>query len=253
MKKNLYNSLKILFLLLISSQSGISQSKSPFGFELGVTFSQFKMENTDYQSWETLTTEINPVISPLITISKYWLLTKHLQIITGLQYQMAGNRSYSYSDYTATTSYSEEWGTLKMHKLCLPLTFGYLFNSGKLKPFLYLGVRPNILLSGHIYSKYHGVIAYPDRNENIDYENEQNIFEKNEFFIPPKRIFNQFSVGLSTSINQHIRINLNYNLGHNYYKNIFVSRGNYSTYTWSEKTSIPGCDYVIGMQYVFNN
>jgi len=138
-------------LLLIPSQFGISQSISSFGLELGITFSQFKTENSISQYGETITTTINPIISPLLGVSKYWPLTKHFQIATGLQYQMAGKRTYSYTDYAATTSYSKEWEIIKMHKLSFPITFGYLFKLGKFEPYLYLGVRPNIILSGNIY------------------------------------------------------------------------------------------------------
>ena len=253
MKINHCNLLKIILLWLITSQSGISQSKSLVGLELGIGFSQFKTENIIYQDGETITTTINPIISPLIGISKDWKLTKHLQITTGLQYQMAGKKSYSYTDYTATEYYSEEWETFKMHKLCFPLTLGYTFKIGKIKSSFYLGVRPNIILSGNIWSKYHSIIIYPDRIDNMDIENELNLFDKNEYFIPPKRIFNQFSFGLSTSVKQHFKIIFNCNIGYNYYKNIYVSRGNYSTYSWSEKTSIPGCDYVISLQYIINS
>jgi hypothetical protein len=243
----------IFFLLLIPSQSGISQSKSGIGLELGIAFSQFRTKNVVSQYGETTTTTINPVISPLIAVSKGWPLTKHLQIITGLQYQMSGKRSYSYTDYTATTSYMEEWETLKMHKLCLPLTLGYFFKSGNFQPFLYLGIRPNIILLGNIYSRFHEIVVLSAENENtIDYNDKRNIFEKNEYFVPPKRIFNQVSAGVSFSIKQHININFSYNYGHNYYKSIFVNRGNHSTYSWSEKTSIPACDYIISVKYVLN-
>jgi hypothetical protein len=250
---NFYNFLKILCLLIIPSHFGFSQSKSQIGLELGITFSQFKTGNSISQYGETITTTINPVISPLIAISKEWTLNKHLQIITGLEYQMTGKRSYSYTDYTATTSYIKEWETLKMHKFCLPITFGYLFNIGKFQPFLYFGVRPNLVLSGSIYSKFHEIVVLSEGYENtIDDSNKQNIFDKNEYFIPPKRIFNQLRFGFSTLISQNIKISFNFNKGHNYYKNVFVSRGNYSTYTWTEKTSIPSNDYVISLIYILN-
>jgi hypothetical protein len=251
-KTNLRDLLKILFLLLIYPQIGISQSKSSIGFELGIAISQFKTENVVYESGETRTTKIRPIISPLIGISKDWPLKKHFQITTGLQYQIAGYKSYCYTDYTATEYYSEEWETFKMHKLCFPLTLGYIFKIGKISPSFYLGVRPNIILSGNIWSKYHSIIIYQDRTDNMDVENELNLFDRNEYFIPPKRISNQFCFGLSTSIGQHIKFNINYTIGYNYYKNIYVSRGNYSTYTWSEKTSIPSCDYIISLKYILN-
>ena len=256
MKTNFCRFLKILFLLLIPSKIAVSQSKSQIGLELGISFSQFKTGNVISQYGETKTTTINPVLSPLIAISRDWTLTKHLQIITGLQYQMTGKKSYSYTDITATSSYIKEWETLKMHKLCLPITFGYLFNLGKFQPFLYLGVRPNLILNGSIYSKFHELVV--DMNSgivnNIDFSNKQNIFDKDEHFVPPKRIFNQISFGLSTSIGQHIKFNINYTFGHNSYENKGnIYRANGTSYLWSERTSIPSCDYVISVLYILNS
>jgi hypothetical protein len=250
-KIKFFNFLTILFLLLIPSQFGFSQSKTQFELVLGITFSQFKTENPISQYGETITTTINPVFSPLIGLVKPWTLTKHIQIATGLQYQMAGKKSYTYTEYAATTSYSKEWEIIIIHKLCMPVTIGYLF-PGKLKTCFYLGVRPNIILSGNIYYKYHGIVVYPDRNESVDSENKQHFFDKNDQITSPKRIFNQLSFGFSTSLNQHIKLNFNFSTGHNYYENVYLFRGNYSTYTWSEKRSIPANDYFIGLEYSLN-
>ena len=253
MKKNPYCILIIFFLLPALSQPGVSQAVFPVGLELGITFSQFTTKNTVSEYWETRTTTVKPLYGPLIGISKDWMLTKHIRFSSGLQYQMAGKRSYTYADPTLTTSYSKEWENLTMHKLCLPLKLGFVFKPGKLSPVLYLGVRPNFILSGFTSYRYHGIIVYEDRDESIDSDSKQKLFDKNEYFVPPKRIFNQLTIGLSTPVGQHIRIDLNFNAGHNYYKNIFISRGNHSTYTWSEKKSIPGRDYVISVQYILNS
>jgi hypothetical protein len=244
--------LVLLIIFLTFQFIGLSQTTSSFGLEAGITFSQFSDENIVDDSWETRTTEINPIVSTLIGISKSWLNSKHFQFTSGLQYHLAGNKSYTITDPNATDSYSEEWNTLKMSKLCVPLTLGYLFRIGKLQSSINLGVRPNIILSGNMSYIYHSTIAYEDRIEDNVYEYEQNLFEENDYYIPPKRIFNQFSFGLSTSIGQHFAVNLTYSFGHNYYTSIFVQRGNYSTYTWSENTSIPGSDFVICIQYYFN-
>ena len=245
--------LSVLLIIFLTFQSlGLSQTTSNFGLEAGITFSQFPDENIVYESYETRTTKINPIISPLIGISKNWQLRKHIKFTTGLQYHMAGYKSYCFTDYTATEYYSEDWETFKMHKLCTPLTLGYVFKLGKIKPAFYLGVRPNIILSGNIYSKYHSIIVYPDRIDNMDIEDERNLFEENEHYVPPKRVFNQLSFGLSTLIGQYFTVNLNCNIGHNYYTSMGVIRGNHSSYTWSENTSIPGSDYVICIQYYFS-
>lgn len=253
MKFNFCSFPAIILLVLIPSQIVIPQSKSTVGIELGIAFSQFKTGNDISQYGETVTTTIKPVISPLISVSKDWPLAKHLKIITGLQYQMTGKRSYVYTYYPFSASYSREWETIKMHKLCLPVSLGYEFKIGNFQPFLYLGLRPNILLAGSTYSKFHEiVILSPGDQNSIDYNEEQNLFNKNEYYIPPKRIFIQYSIGLSTSISRHFKININYNRGYNYYTSIFVEHGNYSTYSWREKFSIPSSDYVISIKYILN-
>jgi hypothetical protein len=252
-KINFYRLLKILFLVLIPSQFAISQSKSTVGIELGIAFSQFKTGNDISQYGEIANTTIKPVFSPLIGVSKDWQLTKHLRIITGLQYLMTGKRSYTYTYYPVSASYSQEWETIKLHKLSLPVALGYEFKLGNFQPFLYLGLRPNILLAGSKYSKFHEIVVLSPGDENsIDFNDRQNVFEKNEYYIPPKRIFLQYCLGLSTSISRHLKININYNIGHNYYTNIIVVRGNYSTYSWREKISIPSSDYLISIKYILN-
>ena len=166
---------------------------------------------------------------------------------------MTGKRTYTYTYYPQSTSYSQAWETLRMHKFCLPVSLGYLFRLRNFQPFLYLGLRPNLILSGSTYSKFHEIIVLSPGDQNsIDYNDKQNIFDKNEYYVPPKRIYIQYSVGLSTSISRRLKININYNIGHNYYTSIFISRGNYSTYSWREKISIPGSDYVISIRYILN-
>lgn len=149
-----------LIIFLTFQFIGLSQTTSSFGLEAGITFSQFPDENIVYESWETRTTEINPIVSTLIGISKNWLTSKHFQFTSGLQYHLACNKSYSITDLNATESYTEEWNTLKMYKLCVPLTLGYLFRKGKLQSSLNMGVRPNIILSGNMSTKYHSATDY---------------------------------------------------------------------------------------------
>lgn len=253
MKIEISNLLKIVIFLSNIPQFGISQPKSQIGFELGISISQFHTENVLYESWGTrITTKTNPIISPLAGISKEWLLRNHFQITTGLQYQMSGYKSYSLTDNLPyTDDYYEDWEIFKLHKFCFPLTIGYQFNLYKIKPSLYLGVRPNLILSGKINRKHHGIITRPDRIDYEDHEEDYNLFNKDRYYIiPPKRIFNQFCIGFSSSIRQRYKIDFNYNIGYNYYKEMHTSTGNHGNTTWSEKKSMPSCDYILIMQYL---
>jgi hypothetical protein len=251
MKIKLSILLKILIFLSNIPQFGISQPISPVGFELGISISQFHTENVIYESWETRTAKTNSIISPLIGISKEWLLRNHFQIKTELQYQMAGYKSYCLTDYVITDDYSEDWEILKIHKFCFPLTLGYQFKLYKIKPTLYLGVRPNLIVSGKINRKHHSIITRPDRIDYEDQEYDLSLFNKDGFYLnPPKRIFNQFCFGFSSSIGQRYKIDFNYSIGYNYYELIHTSTGNYGNITWSEKKPMPGCDYILVMRYL---
>jgi hypothetical protein len=64
-----------------------------------------------------------------------------------------------------------------------------------------------------------------------------------DYYIPPKRFVNQYTLGLSTELGQHIKINLNYNIGHN----------DYNDFRSTFKTSIPSSDYIIIVQYFLNS
>jgi len=250
MKIKISNLLKLVIFLSNIPQFGISQPKSQIGFELGISISQFHTENVYYESWGTrITTKTNPIFSPLAGISKEWLLRNHFQITTGLQYQMSGYKSYSLTDnLPITDGYSEEWEILKIHKFCFPLTLQYQFKLFKIKPSIYFGVRPNLILTGKINIKHQDFITPPDRIEYNEYG--YNLFRDGYFIIPPKRIFNQFCFGFSSSIRQRYKIDFNYNMGYNYYKEMHTSTGNHGNTTWSEKKSIPSCDYILILQYL---
>jgi len=249
----------ICFSLLNLSQTSIAQNVSIFGLELGISFSQFPTKSEWDEIAKSGTIEINPLISPLIGISKEWIIFKHLQITFGAQYQMSGDREYKFTKYTwpVINDYYENWESIKIHKLSIPITLGYTFKINKIKPSIYFGARPNYILSVNQYSKHH-VHNEPDRPPTTpqDTYSEQKLNLYKYTFVsitpyvhynPPKRLLNQLCLGVSTSIGQNIKINLSYNLGHYSYTWDY----DYGYGAFTETIVLPGSDYILSLQYNF--
>ena len=237
----------ICIFFLCPSHDSIAQKTSLIGLELGISFSQFPDNSNWDETDRSGTSEIHPLISPLVGISKDWPVSKHIQISGGVQYQMSGNSKYEYTIYTwpIINEYYEEWSTIKIHKICVPVALGYKFKVNKVNPFIYFGIRPNFMIYASEYRKIH-VHNEPDRPSTVPqdvYSEEKMNFLKYShiYYNPPKRLFIQFCTGVSTAIGQKVRINISYNLGHN-------------SYSWDygygdASTVLPGSDYVVSLQY----
>lgn len=249
----------IYFFLLNLSKISIAQNVSIVGLELGISFSQFP----DYSNWDEIAKsgkiDINPLISPLLGISKDWTIFKNLQITCGAQYQMSGYRKYEFTKYTwpVDIEYSENWEKIKIHKLCVPIVLGYKFKVNKVSPSIYIGARSNYILYANRYYKRH-VHYEPDRPPTVpqdDYSEAKMNLLKYRFhnvdpyvhYNPPKRLLLQLCVGVSTSIGQRIEINLSYNLGHYSYTWDY----DYGYGAFTETTVLPGSDYILSFQYNF--
>jgi hypothetical protein len=234
--------LTLLIILLACSQIGMTQPVHIIDLDIGITFSQFPTRG-EWTSFHEVGTD--PLLRPIIGISKEWTLKKHLQLASGLQYQMAGTKYHELIFYGQW-----EEGTFvyyKLQKLCFPLTLGYIFKIGTLKPSCYLGVRPNLILS----AKMDDISTDTQMGPHWSNQHRNDLFD---YYIPPKRFVNQFTLGLSTELGQHIKINLNYNIGHNDYTdfttNTFITG---ATHSHIIKTSIPSSDYIISVQYFLNS
>ena len=243
----------LIFIIILSiiPQTGLTQPVSKIGLELGLSFSQFPTKDNWSSIYDLETTRIKPLISPLIGISREWVVSKHIKFNSGLIYHMTGTRSYILDQNIsgAIVEYTETWENLKMHKICLPLTIGYVFRLGKLQPSLYLGITPNYIFS--LSMEVHDHSHY--RIDNKYGGAEDTYSESGRFSLNPhKNLMNQFTLGFSTPLGQHIKIDLNYNAGHNYYSVTNTVHGMHSSYNIIEKIYIPGSDYMITMQYKFN-
>jgi hypothetical protein len=242
----------IFFIILsIIPRSGITQPVSKLGLEIGVTFSQFTTKDNWSSIYDLETTRVNPLISSLIGISREWVILKHIKFNSGLEYHMTGTRSYILDQNIsgAIVDYTETWENLKMHKICLPLTLGYVFTLGKLQPSFYLGITPNYIFSLSMESHDHTHYRIDNQYGGA----EDSYSESGRFSLNPhKKLMNQFTIGFSSPIGQHFKIYFNYNAGHNYYTVTSVVQGMHSSHSITDKIYIPGSDYIIGMQYKFN-
>jgi hypothetical protein len=243
----------LLILTLVMPDTILSQTTFLLDIESGLSFSQFSSQNIVGEVWgETRTTKVTPVISPLLGISHRFILFKNFHLATGIQYQVAGTVTSTHTDFTTSPIFYDELETIRMHKIGFPVLLEYVIGNGRIKPAFIMGIRPNCILSGSIVDEFHETYFYEDgRTEPIDFESEQKLFENNDYYTHPKRLFIQYCPGISTQIGNRLRVNCNYNIGKNYYVATFVRRGNHSTYTWTERFEIPASDFILSIRYSF--
>jgi hypothetical protein len=244
----IYLRLIICFIIIIHPVNLISQSKLIPSLELGFSFSQFPSKSL-YVTWQisdSTETRTNPIVSPVIGISSKLHLFNNFKVIIGLNYQLSGTKSYSYSHWTDPniypSSYFKYWQNLKIHKITMPVGLGFEFNFKQIKPMIFIETKPNFILSAKKFEKsYHSQWTEP-------IENKTNLFTKITDYEPPKRLINQISIGVAASIGKNTSINLNYSLGHNYYANTHWG-GSHRQIPYYSKTSIPSSDFIISIQY----
>ena len=244
------NTLFIILLLLCNfPQIIFAQNDSKFELKFGVAFSQFPASYKQISLSEIETIRINPAISTLVGISKSWSITNHLELNTGLDIHKTGTKKYSLQQDLLGTiiDYTETWEYLRMYKICFPVTMSYAFKIWYFRPLIYTGFRPNFIFSGGIDYKYHSHYRIDNRYSGV----EDTYSETGTLLDPHKKLMTQYIIGFSLPLGKHIIIDLNYNLGYNYYETVYTVRGNYSTYTYTRKTSIPSCDYTISLHYKF--
>jgi len=239
----------IFFVAIIIPTYGISQNVLIPSVEVGLSFSQFPSKNTvvTWQISDSTVTKTNPLIGPLIGISTKFHLTECFKINFGFIYQLTGTKTYSYSQSTASNiypvSFFKDWLDLKIHKVCIPIVLGFEFNYNKIRPMIFVGTKPNFIISTTLHEKsFHSQWTEPIKTTT-------NLFSKKVDYQPPKRIINQLSFGFMIPIGQNLKVSLSYNLGHNYYTNTYWVRGNYSRVPYDVKTSIKSSDYILSIQY----
>ena len=237
------NGLIFLFLLSVCSETGISQTSSIDGLELGITFSKFPAKSEWSDQYSSRTEKSAPVFRPVLGVSREWTISKHINLKCGFQYQMAGEKIYKLNkammgDTIFYENSIEIRESINIHKICLLFTAGYVFSTGIVKPSLFIGARPNILLFCNMIYKEHTHYESPG-SEDTYYKSKLNLFvHDKEPFIHPKRLVIQLITGFAVQIGQFYKIEISYNLGYNNYAQGY------------EVMKIPSSDFVISLKYL---
>lgn len=224
-----------------------------FGPELGISASRFSTEETYFQGTNEVTDKITPLVSPIVGFQSQLILKDHFQISAGIQYQMTGIRENSYINgrmpgnsslptqyfYTYTQREAQTF-----HKLCLPLTFGYVFTKPRIRPSLFIGFRPNLFLLGK-YS-FRDEFDAPDDTLDESLERQYNPLSIEHAAIPLDRVANQFLLGSTMVLSEKVMVNLTYYWGNRMYYS--KSEGYYGG--WSRHfTSFNNSDFGISAVY----
>ena len=222
--------LKILIIILflaILPQIVFAQTIFRFGPELGITVTSLN-QGLGYPD-----EKITPFISPLIGISGQLKITKHFLLTTALQYEYIG-----YIGYLRGPSNPE---AIKYHKLCIPFTFGVAFGKSKIKPALFIGYRPNLILSG---------------NNKFDWNLGTINQDPFSFDHPPKRYTNQFTTGISTYFGNSLVINLSYSAGQRIefgYTTTFIHHYVIQETRFIEGNPVKNSEFAISLTYLFKS
>jgi hypothetical protein len=171
--------------------------------------------------------KLPPFFSPLVGISGLLNFPSHnVRLTMGFQYEKVGYR---------------EGGTYPnenvFNKLSIPITTGLILGNSKIKPVVFIGYRPNILLSGTFQEL--GVISNPF---NFEY--------------PPKRYTNQFIIGFSASLIKNLIFNLSYCTGQSIkfgYTLTHYGHAPGSTNTFNYSNQIKNNELLISLTYLFKS
>jgi len=176
--------LKILLIILflaILPQLVFTQNNFRFGPELGLSVTA--KQKLPYSAMK-YTQRVRPTfgVSGLLRIKDKFIIT------SGLQYERAGYFGES-TDPSYTFTESSDF-----QKLCIPLTIGITFNLLKLFPNIFIGYRPNLLLSGEKVINSKAYDLFSDGSTT-------------------KRYISQFTFGISAEVLKALRVNLNCSAG----------------------------------------
>ena len=214
----------VVFLLYTAlSQKVFAQTDFSFGPELGISVTSRN------QGWRYSGEKITQLISPLIGISGLLRITNHFQITTSLQYEHIGYHTGPYNP--------EE---IIYHKLCIPFTIGISFGKSKIKPAVFIGYRPNLLLAGKNEEDW-GVFGTINHDP-FTFDN------------PPKKYNNQFIIGLSTYFGNNFVINISYCAGQLIefgYTTTIIHHGWIPEKRYIEEISVRNNEFAISIAYLF--
>lgn len=162
-------------ILVLIPQLVFTQTVFSCGPELGLTVTSRNQKNLSFLYFK----DSDLFISPMIGISGSVEISKHFTLRPGLQFETVGYR------YAASEPYEMN---IKFNKICIPLIIDISCEIKKIKPSIFIGYRPNLLLSGKYY----------------DWGTDMDLFS---IGYPVKRYKGQITTGLSVCLgNASIRL-----------------------------------------------
>jgi hypothetical protein len=258
-----------LFVWYLALSYLVTGQKIPqIGIEAGVTFAQSADKNnrTEYYS-EFVTTGAssqlsfvtNPTPGIMFGTTSTWKFLNKLSLSSGLQFKNV-NTIYHITGLITSDIIRwniNEWVKEKLYKLSIPVTLGYTFNTGRIKPSIYFGTSFNYYLNGRINQKTSNTYYsfYDSQTTNDTFNETINPFERSgEYFKSARKFVNQLIIRLSTAVGKNLSVNFGYNIGlNNSCKNTYMSRGNYSTSYSYKYTRIANSDLTVSISYnIFN-
>jgi hypothetical protein len=258
-----------LFVCFLTCANLVFAQKIPLiGVEAGFTLAQSadKLNRTEYYAgyMNPGTTSqysfiTNPTLGLLIGITAEWKIRKNSNLISGLQFQNVNTRYHiigTIPNILGKWNF-EEWGKEKLYKMSIPVTLGYTFNTGRIKPSVNMGVSFNYYLLGKINQKINNSFFsfFDSQTTNWTSDETINPFKADEeYFDSAKRFVTQMIVRLSIDIGKNLSINAGCNIGlNNSCKNTYMYRGNYSISYSYKYTRIANSDLTVSISYnIFN-
>ncbi len=203
----------IIFLLTILSQRLFTQIYFRFGPESGLSVTSKPI---------TPEMKFSQRVSPLVGFNGLLRINNKLIITSGLQYERTG--------------YKSEVEAIEFQKLCIPLTVGLSFKILKISPSIFVGYRPNILLSGKKETYYKTFDLFSDGSTT-------------------ERYINQCTLGLSAEVLKALRVNLSCSPGQSirysipYYSSSGPMTGRWHDFGGSFKHS----EFSLSLTYLFKS
>jgi hypothetical protein len=210
---------KYLLLFVVLVKFGSSQTTFKYGAEFGYAFPKpfehpYESSINRYRGDLIIVTRTNET-SPVFGLAGDLLIEKHLRFSVGAQYQTFGchyklyrdgNDLYRKAKYTVNESIDQ-----KFTKLCFPLTIGYSLKIWKFSPTLFVGLRPNYILTGNYSSTY----TSDHDLDSLDYYSSYafNPFDLKETSAPAKRLMVQRVSGVSVFVGKCIKLSYSRNAG----------------------------------------
>jgi hypothetical protein len=210
MKKTIF----LLLLLVAFALPAFSQISLQAGPEIGYAVMVLPSHYTDEYNGLAIEETTIPKFNPLVGLNgrlsfrKHWILGASLQTQwSGANYKLTNLREDSLGTYSSSYQTSQHY-----MKLCLPLTLGYRFEVGKLRPFFSLGYRLNYVAYGR--AKINQTVidpASPNNNEN--FTTYIRPFQNESTRPDADRLAGQVMLSLGTEIGNHLGVSLNAAVG----------------------------------------